>query len=67
MEDAARKLHSDYSGSNCPSWIIGAPDVDDWEKAQHLTMKVWPEREEAAYIHPDIMNQLLCDLSETHC
>ena len=68
VEDYARKMYSEYTTLNLPTWIIGpalgsGPLID--RPADIL--KVWPVREPIMRIPPDEFNAIIGGLAEAHC
>jgi len=67
LEDCARKMYSIYKKLNVPTWVIGAPLGIPSDHTPALTVKVWPERQEAKPISPADFNAELDVLLDKHC
>ena len=66
LEDYARMMYSNYSKTDLPTWVIGAP-LDNSENPPAHIMKVWPEREPVCILTPDKFNPVINKIQETHC
>ncbi|MGE6454445.1 hypothetical protein ACQKC5_18865 [Shewanella baltica] len=62
----AQKLELDAFVSPYPVWLIGAPDSQNDDIAQHLTLQIAPVKGEVYWQHPDHMNQRLIELDIEH-
>ena len=67
LEDCARKMYRIYKKVNVPTWVIGAPLGMPSDHTPALTLKVWPDRQQAQPISPADFNTALDELLAQHC
>ena len=69
--DHATFFHKKAKELNVPTWVLGKEMVSDIYLMQYhsifLTLKMWPEREEARLMSEMAIDDLLCPLVEYHC
>lgn len=68
MENTARIMFPKIKEIDLPTWIIGAPMEDGVpENAQSMILKVWPDRQDIAYMTPDQFNKMLREVEQERC
>ncbi len=71
LVDHATFFHKKAKELNVPTWVLGKEMVSDIVLMQYhsifLTLKMWPEREEARLMSEMEIDDLLCPLVEYHC